>query len=128
MGLTFVGISFYSLARYRGMGEAVENLRKAGIPQRLGAADGNLSDLGDVNCPAVDQDHGPKNLQNFDEFLAGARRVKDKLSHGIDPSTLTFCPGGECTFIVGSLAGLKTVYRGKPGYCLDGRPRRLQYS
>jgi len=33
----------------------------------------------------------------------------------IDPSTITFCLGGDCAFVPGSLAGLKTVYKGKPG-------------
>ncbi len=115
MGLTFVGIPFYSLARYRGMGEAVGSLRNAGIVQRIESADSDVTDLGDVDCPVIERDHGPRNLQNFEEFLEGTRRVKDKLSYGIDPSTLTLCLGGECTFIVGSLAGLKTAYKGKPG-------------
>ncbi len=97
------------------MGEAVKNLRNAGILQRLGSTDMDVTDLGDVNCPAIGRDHGPRNLRNFEEFLEGTRKVKDRLSRGIDPSTLTFCLGGECTFIVGSLAGLKTVYKGKPG-------------
>ncbi len=75
----------------------------------------DVTDLGDVNCPAIERDHGPRNLHNFEEFLEGTRRVKDKLSKGLDGSKLTFCLGGECTFIVASLAGLKVVHKGRPG-------------
>ncbi len=97
------------------MGEAVKNLRNVGILQRLESVYGSLTDLGDVDCPAIERDHGPRNLHNIEEFLEGTRRVKDKLSKGLDGSKLTFCLGGECTFIVGSLAGLKTVHKGRPG-------------
>ncbi len=33
--MTFVGIPFYSLAKYRAMGSAVQSLRDVGIVQRL---------------------------------------------------------------------------------------------
>ena len=33
----------------------------------------------------------------------------------VDPSRITFCLGGDCAFVPGSLAGLKTVYKGKLG-------------
>ena len=115
MGITFVGIPFYTLARYRAMGDAVPNLRKAGVVQRIKSADNELVDLGDVDCPSIVRDHGRKSLRNFEEFLEGTRRVKDKLAGQIDPSTITFCLGGDCAFVPGSLAGLKTVYEGKPG-------------
>ena len=115
MGITFVGIPFYTLARYRAMGDAVPNLRKAGVVQRIKSADNELVDLGDVDCPSIVRDHGRKSLRNFEEFLEGTRRVKDKLAGQIDPSTITFCLGGDSAFVPGSLAGLKTVYEGKPG-------------
>jgi len=97
------------------MGDAVPNLRKAGVVQRIKSADNELVDLGDVDCPSIVRDHGRKSLRNFEEFLEGTRRVKDKLAGQIDPSTITFCLGGDCAFVPGSLAGLKTVYEGKPG-------------
>jgi len=115
VGVAFVGIPFYTLARYRPMAYAVESLRKAGITQRIRLADIDLVDLGDVDCPSITRDHGRKNLKNFEEFLEGTRRVKNKLAGRIDSSKVTFCLGGDCAFVPGSLAGLKTVYRGKPG-------------
>src|SRR5215472_5280160 len=115
MGIVFVGIPIYTLAKYRGMGEAVKVLRTAGIVNRLRSVDSQLSDLGDVDCPVIDRDAGPENTHNFDQFLDGTDRVRKKLSHGLDSSKLTFCLGGECAFIVGSLAALKTVNKGRPG-------------
>ena len=113
--VTFVGIPFYSLAEYQGMGGAVQSLRDAGIVQRLRLGKVQVSDIGDVECPRIDRDRGPRNLRNYEEFIEGTRRVRDKLLKEADGSSLTFCLGGECTFIVGSVAGLKTVYGGKPG-------------
>ena len=115
MGVTFVGIPFYTLAKYRAMGDAVSNLRKAGVVQRIKSVDNDLVDLGDVDCLSIVRDHGPKNLRNFEEFSEGTRRVKDKLTGLVDPSRITFCLGGDCAFVPGSLAGLKTVYKGKLG-------------
>src|SRR5207245_10934157 len=120
MGVTFVGIPFYTLAKYRAMGDAVSNLRKAGVFQRIKSVDNDLVDLGDVDCPSIVRDHGPKNLRNFEEFSEGTRRVKDKLTGLVDSSRITFCLGGDCAFVPGSLAVLKTVYKGKIGLiCLD---------
>jgi arginase len=115
LGIVFVGIPFYTLAEYRGMAEAVGSLRQAGILNRLKSADSDIVDLGDVNCPVIDKDHGLKNLQNWEEFLEGTRNIKEKLSQGLDKSKLTFCLGGECAFIIGTLASLKTVHQGRPG-------------
>jgi arginase len=98
------------------MAEAVKSLRNAGIVQRMGLAESELVDLGDIVCPSIAKDHGPENLRNFEEFLEGTRRVRDRLVAGkINPSMITFCLGGECAFVPGSLAGLKTVYKGRPG-------------
>ena len=115
MGVAFLGIPFYTLAKYRSMGDAVKSLRQAGIVQRIRLADSDLVDLGDVDCPSIERDHGRRDLRNFEEFLEGTRRVKDKLSGRTDDSRITFCLGGDCAFVPGSLAALKTAYRGKPG-------------
>jgi len=115
MEVAFVGIPFYTMARYRPMGDAVKSLREAGIVRRIRSVDNDLADLGDVDCPFIQRDRGSRNLRNLEVFLEGTRKVKDKLSGGIDSSRITFCLGGDCAFVPGSLAGLKTVYKGKPG-------------
>ncbi len=97
------------------MADAVKILRQVGIVQKIRSADNDLVDLGDVDCPSIERDHGRRNLRNFEEFLQGTHRVKDKLSGRIDNSRISFCLGGDCAFVPGSLAGLKTAYKGKPG-------------
>jgi arginase len=97
------------------MRDAVPYLRNAGIVERIRSTNDELVDLGDVDCPSIERDHGPRNLRNFEEFLEGTRSVKDKLATQVDPSRITFCLGGDCAFVPGSLAGLKAVHRGKPG-------------
>jgi len=114
-GISFVGIPFYTRARYRGMAQAVGSLRAAGILSKLESVDPDLIDLGDVECPVIEQDHGPRNLQNWEEFIQGTHSVRDKLSLRLDKSRLTFCLGGECAFILGTLASLKTFHKGTPG-------------
>ena len=69
MGVAFVGIPFYTLVKYRPMADAVESLRKAGIVQRIRSATNELTDIGDVECPVIHRDHGPKNFQNYEEFI-----------------------------------------------------------
>ncbi len=113
--VTFVGIPFYTLAKYQGMGDAVRNFRQAGIVQRLRSTKLPVNDIGDIECPSIKQDQGPRNLRNFEAFLEGTRRVKEKLSQKASSSSITFCLGGDCAFTVGSIAGLKTIYKGKPG-------------
>lgn len=99
-GVAFVGILFYTLARYRSMGDAVKSLREAGLVERIRLADNDLADLGDVDCPSIERDHGRRDLRNFEEFLEGTHRVKDKLSGRIDSSRITFCLGGDCAFFL----------------------------
>ncbi|HZY93643.1 MAG TPA: arginase family protein [Candidatus Bathyarchaeia archaeon] len=115
LGVVFVGIPFYTLVRYRPMADAVQSLRQAGIVQRIKSTTNDLTDMGDVDCPVIHRDHGPKNYKNYEEFIEGTRRVRLKLSQQTDNSKTTFCLGGDCAFVPGSLAGLKTVYKGKPG-------------
>ncbi len=61
------------------MGSAVQSLRGAGIVQRLRSGKVQVRDIGDVECPRIDRDHGPGNLRNYEEFIEGTRRVRDKL-------------------------------------------------
>ncbi len=97
------------------MAEAVTRLRAAGILNKLRTSDPQLTDRGDVNCPTIIADRGPANLYNFETFLEGTHRVREMLSQGVDGSNLTFCLGGECALILGSLSALKTVHKGRPG-------------
>src|SRR5438093_12394778 len=78
------------------------------------SVENDVVDLRDVDYSSILREHGPKNLRNFEEFSEGACRVKVKLTGLVGPSRITFCLGGDCAFVPGSLAGLKNVYKGKP--------------
>lgn len=112
--VSFIGLPFYSLAKYRGMGLAVKALRGLGIAKVVESKASGFRDLGDVSLSEIDADSGPPNLKNFPQFLRDIDGVC-QVSREVDSDDFVFCLGGECTFIPGTLAGFKTKFKGKPG-------------
>jgi len=112
--LSLIGLPFYSLAKYRGMGLAVKALREQGLADILKQNSENFRDLGDVTLTEIETDSGPENLRNFPQYVQDIDRVF-RASSKIDPEDFVFCLGGECTFIAGILAGFKTKFKGTPG-------------
>lgn len=112
--LSLIGLPFYSLSKYRGMGTAVEALRRAGIAEMLKKSAKSYKDLDDCRLSDIDADSGPPNLRNFTQFLQDTDTVQDAASR-VDSDDFVFCLGGECTFIPGTLAGFKSKFKGKPG-------------
>ena len=92
-------------------GRLTSALRKAGISAAFGR---RPTDLGDVNLPRVEKDAGPGNLKNLKEFVAGTERVY-RMTKNVNEEQLIVALGGECSIVVGELAGLKAGNRGKPG-------------
>ncbi len=112
--LTLIGLPFYSLAKYRGMGESVKALRSLGIAEVLKKSSESFNDLGDCRLSHINSDSGPSNLRNFPQFLADTDTVL-KMAGAVESNDFVFCLGGECTFIAGTLAGFKRRFKGKPG-------------
>lgn len=112
--VTLIGLPFYSLAKYRGMGEAVKSLRSLGIAEIVKETSSSFNDLGDCHLSDIVVDTGPSNLRNFTQFLTDSDVVQERVS-GVGYDDFVFCLGGECTFIVGTLAGFKSRFKGKPG-------------
>jgi len=112
--VSMIGFPFYSLAKYRGMGMAVDALRNLGIADVVKKQASAFKDLGDVPLSELENDSGPSNLKNFPQFLGDTDRVFQAASE-IGSEDFVFCLGGECTFILGSIAGFKTKFKGKPG-------------
>ncbi len=112
--IAFIGLPFYTLAKYRGMGMAVKALRAAGIADIVTKNAESFNDLGDVPLSEIVVDSGPQNLKNFPLFLQDGDSVQRE-ARKVNSDDFVFCLGGECTFIVGSLAGFKTRFKGKPG-------------
>ncbi|HUI86206.1 MAG TPA: arginase family protein [Nitrososphaerales archaeon] len=108
--LETIGLPIFTLARYSGMGLAPAALRRAAFA----TSPSPWRDLGDVELPRLERDTaetGIKNLGHFSEASEMISRTTAKLAS--DSSIL--CLGGECSLIVGSLAGLAGVFDGRPG-------------
>ena len=112
--VSLIGLPFYSLAKYRGMGLAVNALRELGIAQVVKRQASAFRDLGDVPLSEIESDSGPANLRNFPQYLRDTDAVL-RASTQVGSDDFVFCLGGECTFIAGTLAGFKTKFKGKPG-------------
>jgi arginase len=112
--VSLIGLPFYSLAKYRGMGLAVKALRELGIAEVVKRQGSAFRDLGDVPLSEIEADSGPANLRNFPQYLRDTDTVL-RASSQVGSDDFVFCLGGECTFIAGTLAGFKTKFKGKPG-------------
>jgi arginase len=104
-----VGAPLYTLARYRGMGDAPAHLRRAGVGLVLGKA----RDLGDVALPRLDHDRLDGTVKNLAHF-----RDASSLIYGVTKSInadRVVVIGGECSETVGAMAGLTEAFDGKAG-------------
>ena len=104
-----LGVPVYTLANYRGMGDAPPALRKAG----LGRALGDPIDKGDVELPPLKKDVTEGKVKNFSHFKEATSRIYNATKS--IRAERVFILGGECSITVGSLAGLAEVFGGKPG-------------
>jgi arginase len=112
--VSLIGLPFYSLAKYRGMGRAVEALRRLGIADILKQHAGAFKDFGDVTLSEIETDSGPSNLKNFPQFLQDTESVFRAASQ-VNSEDFVFCLGGECTFVPGMMGGFGSKFKGKPG-------------
>ena len=113
--VSMIGFPFYTLAKYSGIGMAVEALRGIRIADPLNQRATIFKDRGDVTLSErIETDSGPSNLRNFPRFLRDTDTALQAASE-VESDDFVFCLGGECTLIVGSLAGFKTKFKGKPG-------------
>jgi arginase len=112
--VSIIGIPFYSLASYRGMGMAVEALRRLGIADVIRKKASAFADFGDLALSRIEADSGPPNLKNFPQFLQDTDTVL-RATRGVGSDDFVFCLGGECTFVPGAMAGFKKNFPGKPG-------------
>lgn len=108
---SIIGLPLFTLAKYSGMGDSPPALRRAGIDAAFAH---RPTDFGDVDLPKVEKDAGPENLRNFKAFVAGTERVYRTIKN-VNEEEMIVVLGGECSLVVGELAGLKEGIRGKPG-------------
>lgn len=106
---TFVGVPLYTLASYRGMGEAPAALRKAGLGQVLDGA----TDMGNIELPSLNKDVTEEKVKNLSNFKDATSRIYNAAKSV--QAEQVFILGGECSITVGALAGLSEIFNGKPG-------------
>jgi len=106
-----VGLPLYTLAKYAGMERSPGALRRAGLLSELGGA---VHDEGDAQIPGLEKDVVEGGMKNLRHFKSASRDVFEKVSR-IPKTDRVVCIGGECSFTVGALAGLRRTYKGKPG-------------
>ena len=109
MKTALIGLPMYTLSRYSGMEKSPGALRKAGIAKVFEGID-----LGDVALQGVHGSRGPKNMKNLERFLQDSEMIRSRLSK-VEGVGRVVSLGGECSMIVGELAGLKVAMKGSPG-------------
>ena len=107
---TLVGVPMYTLSRYSGMGESPRALREAGVARGFG----RTFDAGDVRLGQMRRDRGKANARNLGRFVKNTEAVRKRLV-GLDRTEMTVALGGECSMVVGVLAGLAPSARGRVG-------------
>ena len=110
-GVSVVGFPIYTFARYSGMGRSPEALRRSGLLSVLGP---DVVDHGDVSIPPLEKDTLEGQVKNLRHFRQASELVLRK-AREMASSEFVICLGGECSLTVGALAGLKGVFKGKPG-------------
>ncbi len=106
---SLLGVPVYTFSSHKGMGEAPKTLRKAGIRSALG----DPADKKDIKLGKLRNDLEGVGVKNLDYFREACGLIYKEV-RSLD-SEFVFLLGGECSIVVGSLAGLSETFKGKPG-------------
>lgn len=105
--------------RERGVENAPEALRKAGLAQALSDF-AEVHDLGDVpiQTPAVDILSGK--LRNLDHIVNSCTRVMSVVQHAMSEGLFPLVLGGDCSLFPGAFAGFSSIQSPAGAIYLDG--------
>ena len=104
-----LGVPIYTLASYRGMGDAPTELRKRGFAGSLGSP----LDCGDVQIPRLKKDITEGRTKNLTHFRNATSVIYARAKASKQERLLIL--GGECSETVGVMAGLAEAHGGRPG-------------
>ena len=104
-----VSVPIYTLARYKGMGDAPVALRKAGAGRILRSTE----ELGSVALPLLKHDTVEGTVKNLAHFKHANSLVYNAAKTVTSERILVI--GGECSETVGVMGGLSEAFRGKAG-------------
>ncbi len=104
---TILGVPICTLAKFSGLTLSPGELRRLGLPI-------SLRDLGDVPLPELKIDEGPRDLRNLSHFVRSTELIRESVA-SLPEDDLAVVMGGECSLVVGNLAGAKEKRRGRAG-------------
>ncbi|MDA4124445.1 MAG: arginase family protein [Thaumarchaeota archaeon] len=107
---SILGIPLYTFSKHSGMGASPGALRSAGL---LTAVRGAVLDEGDLAIAPLKVDLEEGHVKNFGYFKDATARICEAFSRLRTERVILI--GDECSGTVGSVAGLKDVFAGKPG-------------
>lgn len=108
--VSVVGLPVYTLLKCSGMANAAGKLRKAGLLSALGSS---VLDEGDIELPRLERDILEDGIRNLAHFKGATSRIHESL-RSLQAERVILI-GGECSLVVGGLAGLVEAFGGKPG-------------
>jgi len=100
----WIGVPTAAGAHSPGVEKAPDALRRAGLLDRL-AARATVSDLGDLAVVPFAMDRAHPRRQNADTVARVARDVAQRTGAALQDGALPLVVGGECTILLGVLAG-----------------------
>ena len=106
---SLLGAPIYTLAGYKGMGDAPGALRNAGVAKALTLVD----DVGDVEIPILKEDVIEGTTKNLSHFKDATARIHSFVrARGAERAVVL---GGECSETVGAMAGFAQSFGGRAG-------------
>lgn len=104
---TMIGVPTAAGAHHAGQDLAPSALRKAGLVDRLTAADVAVTDRGDLPGAAFAVDSEHPQARNLDAVIRVARGVADAVAEHANDGVRLLMVGGDCTITLGVVAGFR---------------------
>jgi arginase len=118
--IALLGVPTNSAGTTDGVARAPRALRDAGLAARLRRA-GRLVDLGDVEVDAPSSVRGPDGIIDAAGLAATLARVRAQTAAAVRVGHRPLVVGGDCTILIGTLAGCADVSGTPPGLVfIDG--------
>ena len=109
-----IGLPIYTLAKFKGLGKSPKILRGRGIGDAVHKQFDSFRDLDDAKLSDLKEDVGPENFRNSVSYLRDINVIKSASARFLKEEFAVIV-GGDCSLVVGSVAGIKEKFTGKPG-------------
>ena len=114
IGVSLVGFPIYTMTRLQGLALSPPALRGLGLVKALEREGLEITDMGDVKLQKLSRDSGPKKFRNSTYAAKATERIRRAAGRAAVRDFAIFL-GGECSLVMGSLQGMKSRRRGRPG-------------